>query len=147
MGRDYFWALTCPYGDNSWDARDVFNKLKNGIESFPFDCPHQISLATGSYGPFVGVLLLPDDPGDYSVETFRDLKKWIEGCGARFGDHESLNIRGSNIETSLGAGYEVIESAGSISARRQARSTTVRSKSTMMPNRPTASRKWWQVWR
>lgn len=107
-------AFSWPYtpGDQ---AREFFDKLRAGIEEgkeFPFDCPFQIAFVRGqSSGEFVAVLVLRGTIKDDSIETRQRLDAWFEECGApRYQNKETPTLRGRTIQTSLGEGYEVLES-------------------------------------
>lgn len=108
-------AYSWPYGDSEQETRAFYERLKAGHSAghaFPFD-RYQVGLVRGVHTWFVAVLVLTDDYGDDSVTIHNQCEEWFKECGgANYQDYESIPLRGSSIESSIGADYDILESFG-----------------------------------
>src|SRR4051812_37732141 len=110
-------AYSWPYGDSESEARAFYQRLKAGHQAgktFPFD-RYQVGLVQGSYTWFVAVLVLTEAAGDDSLYVYGRCVEWFDQCGGGgYQDYETIPLRGSSIESSIGRDYSILESFGSL---------------------------------
>lgn len=161
---DYLCAFSWPYSNSNDGAREFFDKLRAGLgagKKFPIEKPHQIALVQGRSGVFVAILVLPSTSMDDSMQIFNTLKAWFKECDApSYQDYEHPSVRGGTIQSSLGTGYIILESMGSIVGPvAQKRTEAVSSAKSIDPakeeslpsqresQKSESKRKWWEIWK